>query len=433
MENVRGRERVEAGQLCERKNGRGVDPNRNWAVHWGFKEKGAPRGAAGCAQARAALCSRRRPGQCWAAGACLGSRCRPGQASEGRRGSRMDTLCVPRGGGLPARAGGGACPSLCTCTLLAQFLPHAITPQGVKQRFPWPAAADYDPAEEYPGAAAFSEPEAALLLRLARALRPHVWTSVHSGMDAIFMPYDHKAEIPGAPCWPSFSISLPVCVAPLPRLPAARRSQTRRCATRLAAAPCPLLMLLAGCSLATAVQQPVELRLCMMFPAEGPGARATLEIINALNERTCSKKCATGSGGKSVGCAREQWGREVHATSARPLAAAIGKLPCRLACGVHRLRTGPQSPGQHACLLPAAWPPRCLAGWTPARRRPLRFAAWIPASIGTPRPQTTPPPNPPPPPSQLPGPRHRHRLHVAGAARAGAHDLGGVRRPAGRL
>ena len=40
MENVRGRERVERGELCERKNGRGVDPNRNWEVHWGHKEKG---------------------------------------------------------------------------------------------------------------------------------------------------------------------------------------------------------------------------------------------------------------------------------------------------------------------------------------------------------------------------------------------------------
>lgn len=38
MENVRGRERVEAGDLCERKNGRGVDPNRNWGVDWGNKE-----------------------------------------------------------------------------------------------------------------------------------------------------------------------------------------------------------------------------------------------------------------------------------------------------------------------------------------------------------------------------------------------------------
>lgn len=39
MENVRGRERVEAGEACLRKNGRGVDTNRNWAVHWGHKER----------------------------------------------------------------------------------------------------------------------------------------------------------------------------------------------------------------------------------------------------------------------------------------------------------------------------------------------------------------------------------------------------------
>ena len=39
MENERGREVVEAGNLCERKNGRGVDTNRNWEVHWGHKEK----------------------------------------------------------------------------------------------------------------------------------------------------------------------------------------------------------------------------------------------------------------------------------------------------------------------------------------------------------------------------------------------------------
>ena len=38
IENVEGRKLVEAGQLCERKNGRGVDPNRNWDAHWGFKE-----------------------------------------------------------------------------------------------------------------------------------------------------------------------------------------------------------------------------------------------------------------------------------------------------------------------------------------------------------------------------------------------------------
>jgi len=39
MENEVGRATVERGQLCERKNGRGVDTNRNWEVHWGFKEK----------------------------------------------------------------------------------------------------------------------------------------------------------------------------------------------------------------------------------------------------------------------------------------------------------------------------------------------------------------------------------------------------------
>ena len=39
MENMRGRELVEKGKLCERKNGRGVDPNRNYPVDWGKKEK----------------------------------------------------------------------------------------------------------------------------------------------------------------------------------------------------------------------------------------------------------------------------------------------------------------------------------------------------------------------------------------------------------
>ncbi len=38
MENERGRQKVETRNLCERKNGRGVDTNRNWPVHWGFKE-----------------------------------------------------------------------------------------------------------------------------------------------------------------------------------------------------------------------------------------------------------------------------------------------------------------------------------------------------------------------------------------------------------
>jgi hypothetical protein len=39
MENENGRRRVEGGDACERKNGRGVDINRNYAVDWGVKEK----------------------------------------------------------------------------------------------------------------------------------------------------------------------------------------------------------------------------------------------------------------------------------------------------------------------------------------------------------------------------------------------------------
>jgi hypothetical protein len=93
LENARGRDLVEAGKLCERKNGRGVDTNRNWEVDWGRKEK------------------------------------------------------------------------------------------------------DYDPNEEYPGTAPFSEPEVRVILDVAKALRPHVWLNVHSGMEAMFTPWDHRAEV----------------------------------------------------------------------------------------------------------------------------------------------------------------------------------------------------------------------------------------------
>jgi hypothetical protein len=94
MENRGGRVKVEAGELCLRKNGRGVDTNRNWPLHWGFKEK------------------------------------------------------------------------------------------------------DFDPYEEAPGAHPFSEPEASLLRDALAAWRPHAWVNVHSGMRALFMPYDHVAAMP---------------------------------------------------------------------------------------------------------------------------------------------------------------------------------------------------------------------------------------------
>ncbi|KAL2895493.1 Zinc carboxypeptidase A 1 [Bienertia sinuspersici] len=94
MENLNGRKRVEAGDLCERRNGRGVDLNRNWSVDWGKKEK------------------------------------------------------------------------------------------------------DYDPYEENPGTAPFSEPESQIMRKLVLSFEPHLWVNVHSGMQALFMPYDHRNTTP---------------------------------------------------------------------------------------------------------------------------------------------------------------------------------------------------------------------------------------------
>ncbi|EMS60103.1 Carboxypeptidase O [Triticum urartu] len=98
IENFNGRKRVEAGEICDRRNGRGVDLNRNWSVDWGKKEK------------------------------------------------------------------------------------------------------DYNPFEEDPGTAPFSEPEAQIMQELSKSFKPHIWVNVHSGMEALFMPYDHKNTTPdGAP------------------------------------------------------------------------------------------------------------------------------------------------------------------------------------------------------------------------------------------
>ena len=47
--------------------------------------------------------------------------------------------------------------------------------------------------------AACSEPEAAAVRDVAVAFRPHAWVNVHSGMEGLFMPYDHVAEIPDGP------------------------------------------------------------------------------------------------------------------------------------------------------------------------------------------------------------------------------------------
>ncbi|KAK9164958.1 hypothetical protein Scep_000149 [Stephania cephalantha] len=55
---------------------------------------------------------------------------------------------------------------------------------------------DYDPYEENPGVAPFSEPETQIMRKISGAFNPHIWANVHSGMEALFMPYDHKNRTP---------------------------------------------------------------------------------------------------------------------------------------------------------------------------------------------------------------------------------------------
>lgn len=51
------------------------------------------------------------------------------------------------------------------------------------------------PQEEYPGLGPFSEPEVQMLHTIASRFRPHVWLNIHSGMEAMFTPYDHQALV----------------------------------------------------------------------------------------------------------------------------------------------------------------------------------------------------------------------------------------------
>ena len=54
---------------------------------------------------------------------------------------------------------------------------------------------DYDPSEEYGGTEPFSEPEVMCTKSLAQNRRPHVYVNVHSGMDGLLVPWDHKPFI----------------------------------------------------------------------------------------------------------------------------------------------------------------------------------------------------------------------------------------------
>ena len=47
-----------------------------------------------------------------------------------------------------------------------------------------------------PSSLLYSEPEVILIRDVALAFRPHAWVNIHSGMEALFLPYDHVARIP---------------------------------------------------------------------------------------------------------------------------------------------------------------------------------------------------------------------------------------------
>ena len=55
---------------------------------------------------------------------------------------------------------------------------------------------DYNPNEEYPGQEPFSEPESRIIKKVVEELRIHAWVNVHSGMAAMFLPIDYKAQVP---------------------------------------------------------------------------------------------------------------------------------------------------------------------------------------------------------------------------------------------
>ncbi|KAG9453078.1 hypothetical protein H6P81_005982 [Aristolochia fimbriata] len=59
----------------------------------------------------------------------------------------------------------------------------------------WGKKEDFNP-EENPGTAPFSEPETQIKQRLSKSFSPHLWVNVHPGMEALFMPYDHRNTTP---------------------------------------------------------------------------------------------------------------------------------------------------------------------------------------------------------------------------------------------
>ena len=67
------------------------------------------------------------------------------------------------------------------CWLINQTYVHTI----YLIRYIYPVLQDYNPFEEDPGTAPFSEPEAQIMQELSKSFKPHIWVNVHSGMEVM--------------------------------------------------------------------------------------------------------------------------------------------------------------------------------------------------------------------------------------------------------
>jgi hypothetical protein len=144
-----------------------VDTNRNWGVDWGVKEKDYD------------------PNEEF-----------PGKAPHRRAGLSSLELggpdCWARKGIEESVGGGPGC--------LVQQPGHRASPcrsLARRRRAPRPLTALLltPGLPRSPFFAPPSEPEVQVILAEAKDFKPHVWLNVHSGMQALFTPYDHKPNV----------------------------------------------------------------------------------------------------------------------------------------------------------------------------------------------------------------------------------------------
>jgi hypothetical protein len=212
-----------------------------------------------------------------------------------------------------------------------------------------------------------------IILAEAKAFKPHVWLNVHSGMYALFTPYDHKATVgPGA--WEAAPLRGTSGEAKRSRWHS-RHSRAARSGSLPLPARAPRPPFPPAATPPPPVSHPPPPAPGPQVP-NGPDAAAAVRMMGRINEVSCDKKCAVGSGGKSVGCV---------ATHTLPRQRALGRLQRPLALcsaagdaglGQPRLGLSARAACHHGNLRPRVParpphpPPPRPAPPRPARPRP---------------------------------------------------------------